>query len=90
MITNILDRRTAVHRWTQIDAVAEATWHDNIETPTPMHDNADPSASITGGDTFEVRAGVSVAEAIAWASGFPDEVTLYLYDAGSWGCRTGV
>jgi hypothetical protein len=85
MITNILDRRTAVHRWARIDAVAEATWHDNMGKPKPGHDNADAAASIKLGDTFEVRSLISVAEAIAWASTFPDEVTLYLYDEGSWG-----
>ena len=90
MITNILDRRTAVHRWTSVDAVAEATWHDNIEKATATHDNA--VASIASGDTFEIRAGVSVAAAILWASAFPDEVTLYLYDAGTYpaGYRTDV
>lgn len=82
MITNILDRRTAVHRWSSVDAVAEATWHDNIKEATATHDNADASTAV--GDTFEIRGGISVAEAVTWASAFPDEVTLYLYDAGEY------
>lgn len=84
MITNILDRRTSVHRWTVVDAVAEATWHDNLEKPSPTHDNADAAASIAMADTFEIRAGISVAEAVVWASAFPDDVTLYLYDEGEY------
>lgn len=67
-----------------MDAIAEATWHDNLEKPTSTHDNADPVASVALADTFEVRAGVSVADAIVWASAFPDEVTLYLYDEGEY------
>lgn len=88
MITNIIDRRTDVHRWTSVDAVVEATWHDNSKEAAATHDNAE--ASTASGDTFEIRAGISVAEAVVWASGFPDEVTLYLYDEGQYraGFRT--
>lgn len=67
-----------------MDAIVEATWHDNIEKVSPAHDNADAAASIAVADTFEVRAGISVAAAVAWASAFPDEVTLYLYDEGEY------
>jgi hypothetical protein len=81
MITNIIDRRTSAHRWKLVDAIAEATWHDNLAKPSPTHDNAE--ASIALADTFETRSGVSVAKAVAWASDFPDEVTLYLYDEGT-------
>ena len=84
MITNIIDRRTHAHRWLAVDAVAEATWHDNSAPGTPEHDNADP----TSGDTFEWRTGLSVAEAVVWAQTFSDEVTLYLYDPGSWEGRS--
>ncbi|KQS55322.1 hypothetical protein ASG17_04310 [Brevundimonas sp. Leaf363] len=82
MITNIIDRRTHPHRWRSIDAVAEATWHDNAANDSPNHDNA--TATTDGSDTFAVRVCLSVTEAIAWAQGFADEVTLYLYDAGAW------
>ena len=67
-----------------VDAVAEATWHENIEQASSTHDNADAAASIAVADTFEVRAGISVAEAVEWASTFPDDVTLYLYDEGQY------
>jgi hypothetical protein len=84
MITNILDRRTHSHLWRSIDAVAEATWHDNTRPDAGGHDNADPKASQALGDTFAVRCAISLAEAVVWAQGFPDEVTLYLYDVGDW------
>lgn len=67
-----------------MDAIAEATWHDNIEQASPTHDNADAAASVAVADTFEVWAGISVSTAVAWASAFPDEVTLYLYDEGEY------
>ena len=80
MITNIIDRRTSAHTWRRVKAIAEATWHDNIKTETPLHDNADAGASIALGDTFAEVNDLSVADAVAWAQAFPDEVTLYLYD----------
>ncbi|MCK6104138.1 MULTISPECIES: hypothetical protein [unclassified Brevundimonas] len=84
MIANIIDRRVHVHKWRSVDAVAEATWHDNARPGTPHHDNADKAASITHGDTMASRSGISVTEAIAWAQAYSDEVTLYLYDMGTW------
>ncbi|RZJ17416.1 MAG: hypothetical protein EON91_09500 [Brevundimonas sp.] len=85
MITNILDRRTHLHRWRKIDAVAEATWHDNQQPADgALHDNADSAASIALGDTYAVRRGLSVTGALAWANAYPDEVTLYLYDEGTY------
>ncbi|HWW11447.1 MAG TPA: hypothetical protein VN018_02940 [Brevundimonas sp.] len=84
MIANIVDRRTNAHRWLAVDAVAEATWHDNAKPGTPDHDNADPVASRALGDTFSWRARLSVAEAVLWGQAFPDEVTLYLYDVGTY------
>lgn len=73
-----------MHLWRRIDAVAEATWHDNCEPADgSAHDNADSGASIALGDTYAVRIGLSVSDALAWADTYPDEVTLYLYDEGS-------
>jgi len=31
---------------------------------------------------YDERQGISLAEAIAWANGLSDRVTLYLYDEG--------
>ncbi|WP_426025488.1 hypothetical protein [Brevundimonas sp. TSRC1-1] len=84
MITNILDRRTHVHLWRSVDAVAEATWHDNAPVGTQHHDNADFDKRDASNETMAYRSGISVAEAVIWAQQFPDEVTLYLYDKGSW------
>ncbi len=83
MITNILDRRTHSHLWRQVDAVSEATWHDNAPEGTPNHDRATRDSSHD--DVFAVRSNISLSEAVLWAQALNDEVTLYLYDAGSWG-----
>ena len=72
-----------------VDAVAEATWHDNIKVPTATHDNADGEASKALADTFAIGSSISVAEAVIWAQTYPDEVTLYLYDQGKWGHDEG-
>ena len=41
-------------------------------------------APLTGDDrTYDERADVSVADAVAWAEAIPYPVTLYLYDLGS-------
>lgn len=90
MITNIIDRRTNRHLWRTVDAVAEATWHDNHNPKVAgTHDNADPAASRERGDTYGVRMALSVADAIQWAQTFADEVTLYLYDAGTYDADEG-
>ena len=86
MITNILDRRTHSNVWRNIDAVAEATWHDNAPEGTPDHDQT--ARDTTHDDVFAVRSNVPLSEAVIWAQAFNDEVTLYLYDAGSWGYDT--
>lgn len=86
MITNILDRRTHSHVWQSIDAVAEATWHDNAPEATSNHDLAVRDPAHEG--VFAVRSKVSLAEALVWAQAVKDDVTLYLYDAGTWGYDT--
>lgn len=86
MITNILDRRTHSHVWQSIDAVAEATWHDNVPEGTPNHDLVIPDPAH--GDVFAIRSNISLAEAVIWAQAVNDDVTLYLYDAGTWGYDT--
>jgi hypothetical protein len=83
MITNILDRRTHSQLWRTIDAVAEATWHDNAPPNTPDHDRAVPDPAHD--NVCAARSNLSLAEAVLWAQTFNDDVTLYLYDAGSKG-----
>ncbi len=87
MITNILDRRTHSHLWRNIDAVAEATSHDNAPEGIPGHDHAAPDPLHD--DVFAVRSNVPLSEAVVWAQALVGEVTLYLYDAGSWGYDVG-
>jgi len=76
MIWNIVDRRHRRFRWGRVNAVVEATSHDNSVADSdqiePARDDVD----------YDERIGVSLAEAVTWAQQFPGPVTLYLYDEG--------
>lgn len=77
MIYNIIDRRKRPYRWREINAIIEATTHDN---------SCDDADQLTpGGDdlTFDQRESISLNEAIAWATEEACAVTLYLYDKGA-------
>jgi hypothetical protein len=76
MILNIIDHRERPYRWQRIKAIVEPTWHDNGVR--------DSDHAARGLDDFIIdhREDVSLAEAIAWANGLAQHVTLYLYDAG--------
>ncbi len=77
MICNIIDRRTRPYRWREVNAIIEATSHDNAcedaDEQQPTHDDL----------TYDQRENVTVAEAIAWANEEVCPVTLYLYDKGT-------
>lgn len=79
MIWNIIDRRKRPHRWARINAIIEATWHDN------SCDDADTAPPVRAEDevTYDQLEGVSLQEAVAWASNQSCPVTLYLYDDGA-------
>ncbi|HZE54490.1 MAG TPA: hypothetical protein VE111_14670 [Bradyrhizobium sp.] len=78
MIYNIIDRRTRQHRWRQITAIVEPTYHDNTVDDADQADNAGPDAPV-----HEQRPAISVTDAVAWATGIPCAVTLYFYDLGA-------
>jgi len=75
MIWNVVDERERRYRWKRINAVIEPTWQDSSCADS---DQADKGSAL---DPCEARKGVSVADAIAWASGKAHPVTLYLNDA---------
>jgi hypothetical protein len=77
MILNVIDKRNRPHRWQCIDAIVEATFHDNTVQDADQAETE--SETVDYADLIEV----SVADAIAWASKFEGGVTLYLYDVGS-------
>ena len=86
MILNVIDRRARPHRWKRrphrwkrVNAIIEDAWHDNTVEDA---DQAPQSREDEGIDDDE-RRGVSVAEAVAWASALDAAVTLYLYDEGA-------
>lgn len=78
MIWNVIDHRSRPYRWAKINAIIEATWHDNSVADT---DTA-PSVSSSDEVTYDELEGVSLKEAIDWANTQTCPVTLYLYDEG--------
>lgn len=76
MIYNIIDRRKRPHRWRDVNAIIEATSHDNACKDA---DQQPPSDDDVAYDQLE---DVTLQEAIVWANEQPSPVTLYLYDKG--------
>ncbi len=76
MIFNVIDNRKRRHRWKRVNAVIEATAHDNSVN------DADTVPDSPDDITYEEREGVSLQEAIVWADAQPSAVTLFLYDEG--------
>ena len=79
MIWNIIDCRKRRYRWARINAIIEATWHDNSCADTDIA----PTASADTEVMYDEREGVALHEAIAWANQQSCPVTLYLYDEGA-------
>ena len=77
MIFNIIDRRQTPFRWREVDAIIEATAHDNAGKDS---DHQEPSNDDI---TCEVLDNVSLQQAVAWADAQPSAVTLFIYDKGS-------
>jgi hypothetical protein len=74
MLYNIVDRRRRPYRWRTINAVIEATAHDNGVS------DADTVQESTDDVAFEQREAISLEAAVAWAAGQAGPVTLFLYD----------
>ena len=79
MIWNIIDRRTRPYRWARINAIIEATLHDNSCADTDIA----PSVAMEDHVTYDDREGISLNEAVNWANAQTCPVTLYLYDEGA-------
>ncbi|WCL53230.1 hypothetical protein [Gimibacter soli] len=73
MIANIIDSRKKKFRWKTVNAIVEATWQDNS--------CSDSDQAEEGEAVFDERKGISVHEAIDWASNMTMPVTLYLSDS---------
>jgi hypothetical protein len=78
MIWNVVDLRERRYRWAKINAIIEATWHDNTCKDT------DTAPVVRDEDevTYDEKEGISLHEAINWANRQSCPVTLYLYDEG--------
>lgn len=75
MICNIVDNRTRRYRWKRINAIIEATSHDNSCADSDQQPQSDTDI------VYEERKGVSLNEAITWAMRAKSPVTLYLSDS---------
>lgn len=78
MICNIIDKRERRYRWKRINAIIEATWHDNTCQDADIAEAASPEIEVT----YDQRESISLAEAVSWANSQACPVTLYLYDEG--------
>jgi len=78
VIYNIVDSRERKYRWKRVNAIIEATWHDNSCKDTDLAEDVPAEIEVT----YEQREGISLKEAIDWAHADPCPVTLYLYDEG--------
>lgn len=78
MIWNIVDNRKRKYRWRCVNAVIEPTWQDNSCQDCDQVEASD-SMDVS---VYEESAGISLADAIAWANERSYPVTLYVYDEG--------
>jgi hypothetical protein len=78
VIWNVIDKRTRPYRWARINAIIEATWHDNSVNDSDQAEGASAETEIT----YDEREGIALHEAINWANTQSCPVTLYLYDDG--------
>jgi hypothetical protein len=76
MICNVIDNRTRPYRWRRIDAIIEATSHDNACADSDQQPESQDDL------VYSERKGISLGEAIAWANDAPSSVTLYIHDEG--------
>ena len=76
MIWNIIDRRNRPYRWKRVNAIIEAVENDNA------CEDADQAPYDPDGIDYDQREGISVSEAVTWATEQEGAVTLYIYDEG--------
>jgi hypothetical protein len=76
VIYNIIDKRMRPYRWRKINAIIEATAHDNSCADSDQQPESDDDV------TYDQREGISLAEAVQWAISAGSPVTLYLWDEG--------
>jgi len=85
MIWNIIDCRERPYRWKSVNAIVESVEHDNCCTDADEAPESEPDKVVD----YDEREGVSVEEAVRWASQQRCPVTLYLYDAGKGATNAG-
>lgn len=73
-LLNIIDHRKRPYRFLKINAVIEPTRHDNRVKDA---DQADGKDNWLG---YDEREHITLNEALSWAAGHADDVTLFIYD----------
>ncbi len=76
MLVNIIDRRKNKYVFSHINAIIEPTKQDNRRRDAELIKDDDEVTS------YEERADISIAKAIAWANSLSGNYTLYIYDLG--------
>jgi hypothetical protein len=77
MLCNIIDHRTRPYRWRKVNAIIEATAHDNDVA------DSDQAQSAREDVIYDQREAISLEAAVAWAAQQAGPVTLFLYDEGA-------
>jgi hypothetical protein len=79
MLANIIDRRKKPYIASKINAVIEPSYHDNHVRADLGPSDQHPAYS---GDIpyCAERYALSLADAVAWANGYEQAATLFLYD----------
>lgn len=73
---NVIDSRKYPYKFRKINAIVEATWHDNSVEGSD-HSEKDPTDD---GPDYKQKEHITVQEAFQWANNFKNPVTLYIYD----------
>ena len=73
-VVNIVDRRKNKYRFQKINAVVEATWHDNS-----VEDSDQSTKPANDGPSYEEKEHISLEASLAWGASFSTPVTLYIY-----------
>jgi len=77
MIYNVIDKRTRPYRWREVNAIIEATSHDNACNDADQQSPGDADLD------YDERENITLQDALAWANAQACPVTLYIYDKGA-------
>jgi hypothetical protein len=79
MTWNIIDCRSRPYRWKRVNPIIEAVEHDNSVADADQASESSPLDVID----YDQREGITVRDAIDWATDQRLPITPYLYDDGA-------